>query len=157
MAILEKQFEGIEPTLTGMSKFAYISQQHSIDAQVVGYETKTGIKITPTQGGSVGGTQGGSVQEKGKVKGKVEQAKAKVSFPDCDIFKGIDFKNRFPEWSKDKLRYYYDSAKSYSEEGNKYVNWGSAINNWAKRDELQGKLKFDKPVSDRATGHEGLL
>ena len=75
-AVLQKQFEGIEPELSGMSKFAYLSQQHSIDAQVVGYETKTKEKLTPTQGGSVGGTEGGteggSVQEKEKEKGKEE-------------------------------------------------------------------------------------
>jgi len=75
-ALLQKQFEGIEPELSGMAKFAYLSQQHSIDAQVVGYETKTKEKLTPTQGGSVGGTeggtQGGSVQEKEKEKGKEE-------------------------------------------------------------------------------------
>jgi hypothetical protein len=75
-AVLQKQFEGIEPELSGMAKFAYLSQQHSIDAQVVGYETKTKEKLTPTQGGSVGGTeggtQGGSVQEKEKEKEKGE-------------------------------------------------------------------------------------
>jgi hypothetical protein len=75
-AVLQKQFEGIEPKLSGMAKFAYLSQQHSIDAQVVGYETKTKEKLTPTQGGTEGGTeggtQGGSVQEKEKEKGKEE-------------------------------------------------------------------------------------
>jgi hypothetical protein len=77
-AVLQKQFEGIEPQLNGMAKFAYLSQQHSIDAQVVGYETKTKEKLTPTQGGSVGCTEGGSVgpsvqeEEKEEEKGKVE-------------------------------------------------------------------------------------
>jgi len=71
-AILEREFEGIEPNLEGMAKFAYLSQKHSIDKQVKGYEDKTGEKLTPTQGGSVGGTQGGSVQEKEKEKGKEE-------------------------------------------------------------------------------------
>jgi DNA repair ATPase RecN len=72
MAILQKQFEGIEPELTGMAKFAYLSQQHSIDSQVKGYEDKTKEKLTPIEGGTEGGTQGGSVQEKGKEKGKEE-------------------------------------------------------------------------------------
>jgi hypothetical protein len=47
MAILEKQFNNVEPELTGLSKFAYISQKHAIDAQVDGYISK--IKNTPTQ------------------------------------------------------------------------------------------------------------
>lgn len=78
MALLQKQFEGIEPKLEGMAKFAYLSQQHSIDSQVVGYEQKTKEKLTPTeggcQGGIEGGTKGGSVQEeeKGKEKEEVE-------------------------------------------------------------------------------------
>jgi len=83
-ALLQKQFEGIEPELSGMAKFAYLSQQHSIDAQVVGYETKTKEKLTPTQGGSVGGTeggtQGGSVQEKEKEKEK-EQVECTNTHP----------------------------------------------------------------------------
>jgi hypothetical protein len=62
------------------------------------------------------------------------------------------FKDYFPEWNKTKLAYYYDSALSYSAEGNKYANWGSAIRNWAKRDELQGKLKFDNQASELQIG-----
>lgn len=62
MALLEKQFEGKEPDLDGMAKFAYLSQQHSIDSQVAGYEAKTNT----TLGGTEGGTEGGSVQEKEK-------------------------------------------------------------------------------------------
>jgi hypothetical protein len=51
-ALLNKQFLGEEPKeLKGMAKFAWISQQHSISEQVKGFETKTGIKLTPTEGG----------------------------------------------------------------------------------------------------------
>lgn len=74
-AVIQKQFEGIEPNdLTGMVKFAYNSQKHSIDAQVSGYEMKTKEKLTPTEGGTQGGTKGGSVQgeEKEKEKGEVQ-------------------------------------------------------------------------------------
>jgi hypothetical protein len=68
-ALLKKQFEGIEPTdLKGMSKFAYLSQKFSIDSQVLGYETKTKEKLTPSVGGSVGGSE----QEKEKEKEKVQ-------------------------------------------------------------------------------------
>ena len=40
-ALLNKQFENIEPNLKGMANFAYISQKHSIDTQVKGYYDKT--------------------------------------------------------------------------------------------------------------------
>ena len=71
-ALLNKQFLGVEPTeLEGISKFAYISQKHSIDSQVKGYEDKTGIKLcTPTEGGTQGGTLTPTGQEKEKEKEK---------------------------------------------------------------------------------------
>lgn len=76
-ALLQKQFEGIEPNLTGMAKFAYISQEHTINSQVEGYENKTGKKLNTTEGGSVGGSvggyQGGSLQEKEKEEEKEEE------------------------------------------------------------------------------------
>ena len=37
-AIMQKEFLGIEPNLKGSARFAYISQKHSIDAQVKGWE-----------------------------------------------------------------------------------------------------------------------
>ena len=75
---------------------------------------------------------------------KVKESKEKkVLFNNSNLFDKNIFKSEFPEWNTKKLLYYYEAAIAYSNEGNKYVNWKSAINNWAKRDELQGKLKFD--------------
>ena len=39
-ALLKKQFENIDSELSGMAKFAYISQSHSIEAQIKGYFDK---------------------------------------------------------------------------------------------------------------------
>lgn len=47
IALLKKQFYGIEPSLKGQAKFAYISQKHSIDRQVEGWENKTKCKLQP--------------------------------------------------------------------------------------------------------------
>lgn len=90
-ALAKRQFLGEEPTLTGMAKLAYISQKYVIDAQVKGWEDKTGTSLkvvekqevnTPCQGGTEGGSQGGyvdpSVQEKEKEKEK-EEVKEKVN------------------------------------------------------------------------------
>lgn len=54
-AIIKKQFNGVEPNLNGMVKFAYISQKHSIDKQVKGWEDATNStlldpSIDPMQG-----------------------------------------------------------------------------------------------------------
>lgn len=55
-ALLKKQFDGIDPQgLKGDAKFAYISQQHSINKQVKGWEDKVGNPLEPTL--SKGGEQ----------------------------------------------------------------------------------------------------
>lgn len=68
-ALMLRQFTGQESTLTGMANFAYISQKHSIDAQVKGFEDKTKI---PLQGGTQGGTKAPLVQVQEKEEEKEE-------------------------------------------------------------------------------------
>lgn len=147
-ALLQKQFNGIEPTdLKGMAKFAYLSQKFSIDSQVLGYETKTKEKLTPTEGGIIGAIEGASVQEKEKEKEKVQLSK--ILFIDSNLFDKYIFKSEFPDWNKEKLNYYYEAAVAYSNEGNKYLNWKSAISNWARRDEATGKIKFETKIAEK--------
>ena len=68
----------------------------------------------------------------------------KISFIDCDFFDEVKFKAAMPEdWSQIKLSYYYDAALRYSKEGNRYVEWDTAVISWAKKDEIQGKINFD--------------
>lgn len=77
-ALLDRQFLGVKPEeLTGMAKFAYISQTNSIDSQVKGYEDKTGTKLsidgglpTPTIGGCYGGTDTPTLQVEVEVEEK---------------------------------------------------------------------------------------
>lgn len=47
MALLDRQFKGIEPELKDIPKLVYNSQRHSIDKQVKGWEDKMGKKLTP--------------------------------------------------------------------------------------------------------------
>ena len=80
-ALLKRQFTGVEVELTGLAKFAYISQKHSIDAQVKGYEDKTNTPlIDPTQGGTQGGIEAPLVQEKEKEKEKEKEQLVIVPF-----------------------------------------------------------------------------
>lgn len=80
-ALLKRQFLGVKPeNLKGMAKFAYISQTNSIDQQVKGFETKTGLKLndlreenTPTEGAWQGGADTPTLQEKGKGKEKEKE------------------------------------------------------------------------------------
>jgi uncharacterized phage protein (TIGR02220 family) len=72
-ALLTRQFTGEETELKGLVKFAYLSQKHSIDKQIKGYEDKTKRPLQdPSQDPTQGGTQGPSVQEKEKGKEKEE-------------------------------------------------------------------------------------
>lgn len=57
LAILDKQFKGIEPELEGISKLGYVSQRHNIDASRKGWEDKVGYEPpTLTKGGGEGDT-----------------------------------------------------------------------------------------------------
>jgi len=62
MAILDKQFKGVEPQLTGIPKLSYVGQKHSIDTSRKGWEDKVGyepptLTLDPTL--TIGGSQGG--------------------------------------------------------------------------------------------------
>lgn len=74
-ALLDKQFLGVDPiNLVGAVKMAYISQRHSIDQQVKGWEAKTGKPLNyPSVGGSVPPSVPPSVQEEGKEEGKEQE------------------------------------------------------------------------------------
>jgi hypothetical protein len=92
-AILTRQFTGEELELEGMAKFAYISQKHSIDQQVKGYETKMNTPLTPpTQPPAEPPSQGptvppsGQEKEKGKEKGKGKEQEKEYAGAKLDIY-----------------------------------------------------------------------
>ena len=118
-ALMMRQFTGAEPELTGMAKFAYISQKHSIDAQVKGFEDKTKI---PLQGGTQGGSKGPSVQVKEKEKEKevysLEERKQKFAH------KLATFLN---DYDKKMIREFYDY--------------------WSEHGENDRKMRFEKQTS----------
>lgn len=62
----------------------------------------------------------------------------KISFEESDLFDKDNFVKHFPTWQREKLRHYYDAALRYSIEGNKYVSWELAIQNWERKDAAKG-------------------
>lgn len=92
-ALIKREFTGVEPKLTGMANFAYISQKHSIDKQIEGWEFKTKTKLIDTIiGGCVGGVQGGVVQEEVQEKEEVkEKEKEEVEQTNSGKPEKIDF------------------------------------------------------------------
>jgi len=72
----------------------------------------------------------------------------KHSFENSIYFDKKIFKEAFPDWEREKLAKYYESALLYSQsKGVKYLNWAAAIKNWEKRDNQtikNGKSEFEK-------------
>lgn len=66
----------------------------------------------------------------------------KCLFKDSELFDKVKFKEAFPEWSREKLAYYYDSVLTWSNEGNKKIDWKATVRTWANRDEKEGKITF---------------
>ena len=87
-ALMKRQFLGIEPKLKGMSNFAYISQKHSIDAQVKGFEDKTKVKLfDPTQPPTKPPYQEEEVKEKEQVQ---EEEEVKETFDNNSLMSEIE-------------------------------------------------------------------
>lgn len=72
-----------------------------------------------------------------------EQLVSKHLFTKDPLFEKKNFAAAFPEWSKEKLAYYYGAATDYSAQGNMYKDWKAAVRSWARKDEKQNKIKFD--------------
>ena len=77
-------------------------------------------------------------------------------FSECLYFDKKEFAAALPEWSKEKLKYYYAAAVDYSAQGNKYKDWIAAVRSWERKDEKQGKIKFNV-VTYSSAAHDGIL
>lgn len=118
-ALLDRQFLGVKPTeLTGMAKFAYISQTNSIDSQVKGYEDKTKTKLTPTEPPTLGGKSPPTIQVQEEVEVQV-QVKQKKSIDDRkrDFTKSLQ--PYLDEFGKDLLNNFYEYWTEHGENDRK--------------------------------------
>jgi len=130
-ALLKRQFKGTEPThLTGMAKFAYISQKFNIDSQVEGFENKTKTKLIDNQTCTpppTGGAKGGSVQEKGKVE---EKEKGKdIPTPEDFVSYALEKK---PDVNQESVNLKYQAwiENDWKDGNNKDIkNWKSKLLN----------------------------
>ena len=148
-ALLKKQFTGCDTELTGMSKFAYLSQKHSIDAQIKGYFDKTKDPMfdplqDPCQGGGIDPLQDPSVQEKEKEKEKEQDvythplclwinkelknvSKLKQQLNDIDAEKLLDKYDRFA------IKEVLEAMDNYKDLTKKNISVSATIKNWIKR------------------------
>ncbi len=104
MALLEVQFTGHHRQLKGMAKFAFISQKHSIDAQIEGYLTKTGATIPPIEGASQQEKEKEKVQEKEQEKYAVNTANKEKR--EMDFMESL--KPYIGQYEKPMLREFYN-------------------------------------------------
>lgn len=139
-AILNKQFENIDTHLSGMAKFAYVSQKHSITAQIKGYYDKTkDAKFNPALPPTIGATEPPclQVQEKEQEKEK-EEVQYIIKKPILNIIEQyfIDFENgtniiemaRMQKTTPEKLKSFipYFKLKVNAE----YQNYGKFIDHF---------------------------
>lgn len=124
MALLETQFTGRCRELKGMAKFAFISQKHSIDAQIEGYLNKTGATLPPIEGA----TQQEEEKEQEQVQVQEKEQVKYVAVKTATIeMREKDFMNKLvpylETYGKEMLRDFY--------------------NYWTERNEGGKKMKFE--------------
>ena len=151
-ALLNKQFENIEPELKGMANFAYISQKHSIDAQVKGYFDKTkDEQFNPTQPPKIAPTQPPYLQEKGQEKekeqekGEVQVVGKKIQLREFVYISQTELNKLYSEYLEHEVSWMLDKLNDYkASTGKKYKCDYSAINVWVKKAFEKEKKEFIK-------------
>lgn len=153
-ALLNKQFENIEPNLKGMANFAYISQKHSIDAQVKGYFDKTkDEQFNPNQPPSLGATQPPCLQEKGQEKEKVKEKEKeevqvvskKIQLREYVFILQNELDKLNSEFLEHEVNWMLDKLNDYkASKGVQYKSDYHAINMWVKKAFEKEKKDFIK-------------
>lgn len=155
-ALLNKQFENIEPNLKGMANFAYISQKHSIDAQVKGYFDKTkDEQFNPNQPPSLGATQPPYLQEKGQEKEKekekvkekeeVQVVSKKIQLREYVFISQSELDKLNSEFLEHEVTWMLDKLNDYkASKGVQYKSDYHAINMWVKKAFEKEKKDFIK-------------
>ena len=153
-ALLDRQFKGKSPdNLTGMAKFAYISQQFNIDSQVDGFESKTGVKLSdndtynhPIGGGSVGAMEQEKEKEKEKEYNNIPPEKINVK----DYCAAMDYKI-----DVDRFMDFY-SSKGWMVGKSKMKDWKAAVRNWNRNSKPQEK-KYSGNEINPITGNPKMV
>lgn len=143
-ALILEQFTGIKTDLKGMAKFAYISQKHSIDAQIVGFNQRlkrndTDLQPISSQAPAIPPMPPPAVQEKEEEKGEEEEKIrdiSKTTLEDCEkIFIQKTDTHWTPHYAKLEASKFYNfyAAKGWMVGKNKMKSLPHAIGGWISR------------------------
>jgi len=158
-AIFEHSLNLNKPNLTGLSKTIYTLIEPQIEANLKRYENGNKPKKKQNQSeteakhkqdlskseanknNNKNVNKNDNVNEKDNTSLKKKQT-LKHLFSDSPYIDKHKFKEVLSDWNTDKLKYYYEALITWSNEGNKKVDWIATAKQWASRDEREGKVKF---------------
>lgn len=151
-AIFNKQFKNIEPNLKGMAKFAYISQKHSIDAQVKGYyditkDEQFNPNKPPTQGATLPPNKQvkEEVKDKEEVKEQIEIINKKIQVREFVFISQSNLDKLYSEYLEHEVSWMLDKLNDYkASKGVQYKSDYHAINMWVKDAFRKAKVDFIK-------------
>lgn len=144
-ALMLEQFTGVKTDLKGMAKFAYLSQRHSIDAQINGFNQRlkrgdTSLQplsmSAPMAGGNVGGSLQGEEEEKEEEDIYINKLIDKTSLQDCEkLFIEKTLNNWTEHYAKKEALKFYNfySAKGWVIGKSKMKSLSHAVGGWISR------------------------
>lgn len=151
-ALFNKQFKNIEPNLKGMAKFAYISQKHSIDAQVKGYyditkDEQFNPNVPPIQGATLRPYKQvkEEVKDKEEVKEEIKIIKKKIQVREFVFISQSELDKLNSEYLEHEVSWMLDKLNDYkASKGVQYKSDYHAINMWVKDAFRKAKVDFIK-------------
>jgi hypothetical protein len=164
MAMLNKKFSNATSLLKELIQLDIIKHENrhdkvEIDFLNIQYDLLSEKRKLRQAAGSKGGNAKAMLKQKCgyKDKDKDKDKGKRVFFKDSKFYDKKTFAEALPEWTKEKLKYYYEALDAWSSNGNKKIDWIKTAKTWASRDEKEGKLKFDtnkqKSLDERLTDY----
>ena len=148
-SICEFSLNKNEPALSGVSKTVWILIRPQLEANYKKFENGKKAKAKQTISKVKANHKQTISKSEANVNVNVNDNKnvnKKILFINSPYYSKKLFAEQFPDWSREKLAYYYDAVLAWSNEGNKKIDWIATVKNWAKRDEKEGKITFNKPT-----------
>jgi len=158
-ALIKIQFTGKHTELSGMSKFAFLSQKHSIDSQLYGYYSQSkdpdfigfkDAKQGAVEGASVGGDKGASVQVQVQEEVQVQcvdQNTIVFSFDHLSITKD-EFDKLSQIYKEEDIFDCFEKIQNYKQ-NKKYKSLYLTAKTWLRKEYKQKNTESELPEDKR--------